>query len=370
MAALAEPRHRRREQTTLALEGMTCASCAARSSVSEQARQRRGDGQLRDRDGCCCLRPAARRTRRARRRGREEPATTRNEARRTTEHAHEAPPTRLIACPSCLQPLVLMAMIPPLQFTGWEWVSLALATPVVLLVAARSSIAPRCRTLGTAQRRWTRWSRSARSLPGPGRRSLCSADSTPRLLRGGGRDHRADPARPLLRGAGEAALGCGDPRAARAGRQGSARAARRRRRCSSRSSELRSATLFVVRPGEKIATDGVVVEGASAVDQSMLTGEPVPVEVGRATTVAGATINRQRPSRRARDAGRRRHGARADRPAGRAGAGREGRRCSGWPTGSRRSSCRSCSASRSPRSPAGCCRRAAHRPPSPPPSRC
>src|SRR5581483_7023484 len=48
---------------------------------------------------------------------------------------------------------------------------------------------------------------------------------------------------------------------------------------------------FVVRPGEKIATDGVVEEGASAVDQSMLTGEPVPVEVGPGAEVAGATIN-------------------------------------------------------------------------------
>ena len=48
---------------------------------------------------------------------------------------------------------------------------------------------------------------------------------------------------------------------------------------------------FVVRPGEKIATDGVVEEGASAVDQSMLTGESVPVEVEPGADVAGATIN-------------------------------------------------------------------------------
>jgi Cu+-exporting ATPase len=55
--------------------------------------------------------------------------------------------------------------------------------------------------------------------------------------------------------------------------------------------QLAVGDLFVVRPGEKIATDGVVVDGASAVDQSMLTGEPVPVEVEAGAEIAGATIN-------------------------------------------------------------------------------
>jgi Cu+-exporting ATPase len=55
--------------------------------------------------------------------------------------------------------------------------------------------------------------------------------------------------------------------------------------------ELRVGDTFVVRPGEKIATDGVVLEGSSAVDQSMLTGEPVPAEVGPGGQVAGATVN-------------------------------------------------------------------------------
>jgi Cu+-exporting ATPase len=49
--------------------------------------------------------------------------------------------------------------------------------------------------------------------------------------------------------------------------------------------------LFVVRPGEKIATDGVIAEGSSAVDAAMLTGESVPVEVGPGDTVVGATVN-------------------------------------------------------------------------------
>jgi Cu+-exporting ATPase len=55
--------------------------------------------------------------------------------------------------------------------------------------------------------------------------------------------------------------------------------------------ELRVGDRFVVRPGEKVATDGVVVEGHSAVDQSLLTGESVPVEVGEGDTVAGAAVN-------------------------------------------------------------------------------
>ena len=55
--------------------------------------------------------------------------------------------------------------------------------------------------------------------------------------------------------------------------------------------ELRPGDLFAVRPGEKIATDGVVVEGASAVDASMLTGESMPVDVGAGDEVTGATVN-------------------------------------------------------------------------------
>ena len=55
--------------------------------------------------------------------------------------------------------------------------------------------------------------------------------------------------------------------------------------------QIQTGDRFVVRPGEKVATDGVVEEGSSAVDMSMLTGESVPVEVGPGSEVAGATVN-------------------------------------------------------------------------------
>src|SRR4029079_16570733 len=55
--------------------------------------------------------------------------------------------------------------------------------------------------------------------------------------------------------------------------------------------DLQVGEMYVVRPGDKLPADGIVVEGASAVDAALLTGEPVPVEVGPGSEVAGATVN-------------------------------------------------------------------------------
>ena len=140
------------------------------------------------------------------------------------------------------------------------------------------------------------------------------------LLRGRRRDHDADPARPLPRGACAAALERRDPRAPRARREGSTRSFATASRCRCRSTRSRSEIVFVVRPGEKIATDGVVVEGASAVDQSMLTGEPVPVDVGPGSRRRRRDGQHVRAARRPGDEGRRGDRARTDRAARRGGA--------------------------------------------------
>ena len=93
--------------------------------------------------------------------------------------------------------------------------------------------------------------------------------------------------------------------------------------------------LVRVRPGERIPVDGVVVEGASRVDESMLTGESLPVDKApgprwsAAPSTAPGTLRLPGHPRRAR------HGAGPDRPAGRGGAGLARRRSSAWPTGSR-----------------------------------
>ena len=82
--------------------------------------------------------------------------------------------------------------------------------------------------------------------------------------------------------------------------------------------------VVVVRPGEKIATDGVVISGSSAVDASLVTGESVPVEVGPGSPVTGATINTVRPAAGPRHPRRRRNNAGPDGPARGPGADRKG----------------------------------------------
>ena len=90
--------------------------------------------------------------------------------------------------------------------------------------------------------------------------------------------------------------------------------------------QLAVGDVFVVRPGEKVATDGVVVDGASAVDASMLTGESVPVDVGVGDEVDRGDGERRRAAARSRDAGRRRHPVGPDGAARRRRAERQGRR--------------------------------------------
>ena len=120
--------------------------------------------------------------------------------------------------------------------------------------------------------------------------------------------------------------------------------------------DLKVGDEFVVRPGEKIATDGVIVSGSSAVDASMLTGESVPVEVGEGDAVTGATVNAGgRLIVRATRIG-------ADTQLAQMAQPRRGRpvrarpKSSAWPTGSPGSSCPSSSPSRSPPSDSGSAR--------------
>ncbi|MBV8931726.1 MAG: heavy metal translocating P-type ATPase, partial [Kutzneria sp.] len=216
---------------------------------------------------------------------------------------------RLIVSVVLAAPVIVLAMVPALQFTNWQWFSLTLTAPVVVWgalpfhVAAWRALKHGTSTMdtlislgvGTA----FLWSLYAlffgtagtsgmhdvfeftlRRDPGQGGIYLeVAAGVTAFVLSGryieARSKHRAGAA---LRALFE--LGAKDVVVLRDGRE---------LRVSI--DELRIGEKFLVRPGEKIATDGVVDEGSSAVDTSMLTGESTPVEVRPGDVVTGATVN-------------------------------------------------------------------------------
>ena len=211
-------------------------------------------------------------------------------AERDGEQALRRIRTRLVVAAALTLPLVALAMVTPLQFDGWEWLAFALATPVVLWAgwpfhrAAALNARHRAATMDTLISIGTlaAWAWSAVVLvAGLDEHSYFEVGAviTTLILLGRYFEARA------RRRSGEAIralleLGAKEARVLRDGAE-----------VLVPIDELRPGDVFVVRPGEKIATDGVVIEGASAVDQSMLTGESLPVEVAAGADVAGATVN-------------------------------------------------------------------------------
>ncbi|WP_185010092.1 heavy metal translocating P-type ATPase [Crossiella cryophila] len=205
-------------------------------------------------------------------------------------------------------PVILLSMIPALQFPFWQWVALALTSPVVLVCGwpfhrtAAVNLRHGATTMDTLVSMGVAvaylWSVYALIWGGAGMPGMVhefsllpresstadiylevAAGVTMFLLLGRwleARSKRRSGAalRALL------ALGAKDVAVLADGRE---------RRIPV--DALTVGTLFVVRPGEKVATDGVVEEGTSALDRSMLTGESVPEEVGPGTAVAGGTVN-------------------------------------------------------------------------------
>ncbi|MEU0508881.1 heavy metal translocating P-type ATPase [Amycolatopsis sp. NPDC006125] len=215
---------------------------------------------------------------------------------------------RVLAAAVLSLPVVVLAMVPAWQVDYWQWISLALATPVVFgaglpfHVAAWTNLKHRAATMDTLISVGTLaaylWSVYALVFTDAGEIGLRhpfeltierSSESriylevatavTTFILAGRYFEARAKRrAGAALRALLE--LGAKDVAVLRDGAEVRIPA-----------SQLVVGDRFVVRPGEKIATDGEVEEGSSAVDVSMLTGESVPVEVGRGDAVVGATVN-------------------------------------------------------------------------------
>lgn len=216
---------------------------------------------------------------------------------------------RLIICALLAVPVITLAMIPPLQFPYWQWVSLLLTIPVVLwgaypfhhaaFVNARRATTTMDTLISLGTLAAFIWSLYALFFGDAGRVGMthdfqllarpgdaashiylevCSG-VTVFILGGRYFEKRAKVrAGDALRSLAE--MGVKEVTALRAGQE-----------VKIPIKELGEGEEFISLPGEKIATDGVVVSGVSAVDNSLLTGESVPVEVGVGDQVTGATIN-------------------------------------------------------------------------------
>jgi len=277
------------ERVQLPIEGMTCASCAAR--IERKLNRLEG------------VHASVNYATEAASVSFEPGRVTREELVRTVEaagyHVRESGEAaeaerslrlRLTAAIVLTAPLAVVAMISPLHFGGWQWLALTLATPVVFWSgwefhrAAAANLRHRAATMDTLISLGTlaAWTWSVVTL-------LASLDADTyfevggvittlillgRYLEARARRRSSEAIRALLE------LGAKEARVLRDGVETVVPV-----------EELQAGELFVVRPGEKLAADGEVVGGASAVDQSMLTGEPVPVEVVPGATVAGGTLN-------------------------------------------------------------------------------
>ncbi|MFG3158847.1 heavy metal translocating P-type ATPase [Streptomyces sp. NPDC048232] len=311
-------------EVELAIGGMTCASCAARiekklnrmdgvsatvNYATEKAKVSYG-GEVSVPDLIATVEATGYTA--------HEPEPVRAEPAPGTEP--DAPPgdgdalrplrQRLVTAVLLAVPVIAMAMVPALQFEYWQWLSLTLAAPVVTYAAwpfhraALTNARHGAATMDTlisvgtsAAFLWSLWALFLGTAGTPGMTHPfeltiargdgsgniyleAAAGVTAFLLAGRYFEARAK------RKAGaalKALLELGAREVTVLGPDGRERTVP--------TAELAVGDRFLVRPGEKIATDGTVVEGSSAVDASMLTGESVPVEVGVGDGVTGATLN-------------------------------------------------------------------------------
>ncbi|PRB06371.1 cation-translocating P-type ATPase [Microbacterium sp. MYb64] len=233
--------------------------------------------------------------------------------------------TRLLVSTVLAVPVIAMAMIPALQFTSWQWASLALAAPVIVWGAwpfhraAWLNLRHGAATMDTlismgtlAAFGWSLYALFFGTAGMPGMRhefsfALQAGDGSSNIYLEVGAGvtvfilagryfekrskRRAGAALRALLELGAKDVAVLRPSTGSGTGAGSGTSGAGTEEVRIPIAQLAVGDEFVVRPGEKIATDGVVVAGTSAVDASMLTGESVPVEVGAGDTVAGATVN-------------------------------------------------------------------------------